>query len=190
MLAKSTHKGVILSAFLLYPITHSQMKTIFLLFVILVPVIGMSQSFSNSVVASSGSYYANGQFSVNWTLGEPIIYTYSGANLIITQGFQQNHKYIPVSVSNSISASTEIDIYPNPANEFLFIRFSDHQALNPANSQVTVSIHSMIGSEITKSTHQLFNPLLKLDLSNLAPSTYIVLVSFENHKESFVFTKL
>jgi hypothetical protein len=166
------------------------MKTLFLLFVIIAPAIGMSQSISNSVVASSGSYYANGQFSVNWTLGEPMTYTYSSSNVIITQGFQQNHKFIPVSIPNSESASSEINIYPNPANDFLFIRFSDHLALNPASSQVTVSIHTMIGSEIATTTHQLIDPLLELDLNGLAPSTYILIIKSENHRKSFVFTKL
>jgi hypothetical protein len=166
------------------------MKTLFLLFIILVPVIGISQSIGNSVIASGGSYYAKGQYSVNWTLGEPVIYTYSSANAIITQGFQQNHKFIPVSISDIESASSDVNIYPNPANDYLFIRFSDSQALNPASSEVTVSIHSLIGGEITTSTQQLSGPLLKLDLNGLAPSTYILIITGENYRKSFVFTKL
>jgi hypothetical protein len=165
------------------------MKNIVLLLIILLPALGFSQSICNSVIATSGSYYANGQTSVDWTLGEPMIYTYSNANISITQGFQQT-QFLPVFIPVMESNSSLINIYPNPANDFLFIKISDNQVLSAAKSQVTVSIHSMIGNKVSLTIHPLLDPILKIDLNNLAPSTYIVFVSFENHKESFVFTKL
>jgi hypothetical protein len=166
------------------------MRTILLLSVILAPVIGLSQSICNSVIANNGSYYSNGQISVCCTLGEPLVSTYSSSGTILTQGFQQNHKFIPVSIPNYLNASSDFIIYPNPAKDFLFIKLADYQASILANSLVSVSIYSMKENELIKSIQPFFVPVLKLDVTGLAPAPYILIITTDNHKESFVFTKI
>ncbi|MCF8403897.1 MAG: hypothetical protein K9H58_08130 [Bacteroidales bacterium] len=67
------------------------MKTFFL--TILTILIGagflMAQSIERNVIASSGDYFEGANISLSWTLGEIATETYTVADNILTQGFQQ-----------------------------------------------------------------------------------------------------
>ncbi len=68
--------------------------SITLFFIALLSYTIVAQTTSPEVVASSGDYYLNANGSLSWTLGELSTATYSSANNMLTQGFQQ-----PVSVT-------------------------------------------------------------------------------------------
>lgn len=76
------------------------------------PVIDMQ------VVASAGGSQSTANFSVDWTLGEPVIGDVSGGSLILTQGFQQSFLSLMVS-SNTLdiaapnNSTTAFDITSN-----------------------------------------------------------------------------
>lgn len=48
-----------------------------------------AQSLSPDVITASGDYYENANVSISWTLGETVTETFTGTNVILTQGFQQ-----------------------------------------------------------------------------------------------------
>lgn len=164
------------------------MKFAIILFVVLLPTVGMNQSISNSVIAASGTYYANSQSSLDWTIGEPIIESYASA-VTLTQGFHQT-RILPVLIDEISSDSSHIKIYPNPAQDYIHIQTPIHQSGQPAILHATISILTMAGVEIESLNTQLFEPSLRMDIHGLKPATYILIVSLDNQKKSFVFSKL
>lgn len=48
-----------------------------------------SQSLSPEVISSSGDHFQNAGGSISWTLGETVTETFTGASIVLTQGFQQ-----------------------------------------------------------------------------------------------------
>ena len=49
----------------------------------------IAQSIDRQVISSAGDYSDNGSIKVSWTLGEPVIETFTNGNITLTQGFQQ-----------------------------------------------------------------------------------------------------
>ena len=74
-----------------------------------------------SVIATGGSYTETEGMSISWTLGELATATFTGGDLILTQGFQQ-----PFDFGTGIKANElywGITVYPNPVVNTLYIKF-------------------------------------------------------------------
>lgn len=77
-----------------------------------------AQSISNEVIASSGDYYENDVATLSWTLGEPVIETFSSDEVILTQGFQQSY-YQVVAVKDLNTDSYNVRLFPVPAVDYV-----------------------------------------------------------------------
>ncbi|MBP7497474.1 MAG: T9SS type A sorting domain-containing protein [Bacteroidales bacterium] len=68
------------------------MKKLFFIFLsILFSNLGFSQSLSPEVISSAGDFFSGANITLSWTLGEPVIETFSSQDgqIVLTQGFQQ-----------------------------------------------------------------------------------------------------
>lgn len=72
------------------------------------------------VAAAAGDFCENSSGSLSWTLGEVAIETLVGANLILTQGFQQS-KLTVTTIDDMQLLGIELSVFPNPTNSHLFI---------------------------------------------------------------------
>jgi len=88
---------------------------LFTAILLLVPA-SFGQSKLQQVIATAGGNAANGSIAIEWTLGEPVIATFSGANTILTQGFHQTDATITV-VKMTDELSVTFKIYPNPTGD-------------------------------------------------------------------------
>ncbi len=88
-------------------------KNLFLLCVIFSGLIAQAQSLTPQVIASAGNYFENSNFSISWTLGEPMIETYTTPNTILTQGFHQP-ELLTVGIPTVLPYNTYMNLYPNP----------------------------------------------------------------------------
>jgi hypothetical protein len=88
-------------------------KVIFSFSIIILSLISYAQSLTPQVIASAGNYFDNGTVSLSWTLGEPVIETYTSANTILTQGFHQP-ELLTVGIATVMPRNTFMSIYPNP----------------------------------------------------------------------------
>lgn len=75
---------------------------------------------AQQVVASSGSYFSNGNVSLSSTVGETVTTTLS-ANTILTQGFQQPEYEVLSSVATNTESRIQVQVYPNPGSSSIFI---------------------------------------------------------------------
>ncbi|TNF50439.1 MAG: T9SS type A sorting domain-containing protein [Bacteroidetes bacterium] len=80
--------------------------------------------YSQSIVSTAGEEFSSSSGRLSWTLGEPVIETVSSTSNILTQGFQQDYLNI-LSVSQHFNLD-DLNIYPNPTRDVLFIHSKDH----------------------------------------------------------------
>ncbi|MBN1791844.1 MAG: T9SS type A sorting domain-containing protein [Bacteroidales bacterium] len=97
------------------------MKHILLFTAILFPgFVGFGQAGLQQVIATAGGNAANGSIAIEWTFGEPVVATLSGANTILTQGFHQTDVSITF-IKGSDELPCTIEIYPNPTGDFVMM---------------------------------------------------------------------
>jgi len=72
---------------------------------------------AQQVIASAGGYYEGDNISISWTLGEPVIETFEGADIILTQGFQQPYSFYLSQVLNIPAGWSGVSGYIDPLNK-------------------------------------------------------------------------
>ena len=131
-----------------------------------------SFSYVQTIVSSQGTSYESGNVHLIFSVGEPLIETYSNNDNVVTQGFHQPEKDNTSSVKN-----TETDFgliaYPNPVSEAIYLSAEDGQF-------TAVEIYNAIG---VKCYEQTFSPthFLPIDFSGYAGGIYILRVKSVNN---------
>lgn len=97
---------------------------------------------SQEVVSSGGDQFSNSEGSFSFTVGEPVIETFSGSQEILTQGFQQNYEQI--LAFSTIPYLSNFSVYPNPFSEVVTILFSEGM-----DKEITISLHELDGKLIS-----------------------------------------
>lgn len=128
-------------------------------------------SLSPSVISSAGDYYESTDMSISWTLGELVVTTLEGDNMILTQGFQQPFD-IGVGIKQN-EMSWNISVYPNPVGDELRIRF-DVQS----QGDYLIEIQDVTGRVISQGLHKHLKPgeIVILDTSGLIHGIYFLKV--------------
>ncbi len=144
------------------------MKQTLLLFSILLHYIGLSQTLSPEVLATSGDYFSNVNNSLSWTIGECITETYSNSNNILTQGFQQNKFTITTSLDENTNSAISVFIYPNPASAFLNIK-----TVSASLRKLKVDLFDISGKLVHS---EIFQNTVQLNISEYSNSAYILKV--------------
>jgi len=100
-------------------------QKLFISFLMVLLSVGMhAQSISPFVIASSGGEGSSGDMSIEWTLGEMMVETFTADDIVLTQGFHQPH-LIVTSIDEMPGHDISIDAYPNPTSDFINIRLHD-----------------------------------------------------------------
>ena len=105
-----------------------------------------AQSISPQVFSTTGDYYTASTSSLSWTMGEPLIDTYSNSQSMLTQGFQQPSFSLTTDIIDASELKLDIEVFPNPFNYFLTIKTKD--ATQEISSIVLIDVS---GKEITTS---------------------------------------
>ncbi len=131
------------------------------------------QSLDLTVVATAGDYFQGTNTSLSWTLGEPVIETFSNSGNILTQGFQQS-KYIINNIYENPVNDFIINIYPNPANDIINIDFS------AKTTSLYAEVYDLLGKQVIRK--ELVELHEYLDMTNLVASEYILIISNKEGK--------
>lgn len=131
---------------------------------------GRSQSVSPEVIATAGDFFTGLTASISWTLGEPVIETYSGTAGTLTQGFQQDWQ----SPDGIIEAefNPDISIYPNPFYDQLTIHSSVF---------CFVTVRDVIGRTVFGTT-TIIAGSNSVNLSSLEAGTYFIVFTNNQHQ--------
>lgn len=140
-----------------------------------------AQSVSPEVIASAGDSYTNASGSISWTLGEPMGETYSSANNILTQGFQQPWDF-GTNVSNPFTP-VNAELFPNPTTDFVNLQFG-----NNSNGLYVIEVCNALGQQISSSQF-VATPFARTSVSlvDFADGFYFITVRKADGTESSTF---
>lgn len=131
-----------------------------------------AQQVSPDVIASAGDSYEGSEVSISWTLGEIAIETLDpqNGNPILTQGFHQPD-YIITEIDNFLSQSFELNVYPNPAHDFISIKSKE------INKDMYVSLIDVNGKILLNKVLRKDETEIRIPLTNMVVGTYFILIA-------------
>lgn len=150
--------------------------------------VSKAQTLSPEVIATDGGYAVSSQGSLSWTMGEVIVETVSSSSNILTQGFQQPEDGLLTVVENTQS-SIITTVYPNPANEIIYLLFQPD-----LNGNYNINLFNAQG-KLLKSASTDFDSdsnTFSLSLSDLQCGLYFLTVSSDDNipLQSFQISKV
>ena len=84
---------------------------------------------AQTVITPAGNHFSSPSVSLSWTLGEPVIESFTGTEAILNQGFLQTGlKVTPIKDSSGLEL--HIRAYPNPASEILYLEMEEYENLS------------------------------------------------------------
>lgn len=125
-----------------------------------------AQSLSPEVIASAGEHFATASAQLSWTLGEPLIETYTAGQAQLTQGFHQTNLSV-VSVDGPVAVFAA-RVYPNPASGWLNVEAPE------APQTFGVELLDASGRLLQSLPATAPTTLRTLDLSGCAPGLYLL----------------
>ena len=138
------------------------MKKLFLLTVLICTAAFLN---AQEVVATAGETQSVSGFEISWTLGEPVIQTFSTGSNQLTQGFHQTNLQV-TPVSELLLPNFELNVFPNPTSELLFIR------MNEMPSSPGFALFDLSGKLISQKKIESTNT--QVNLKKFAAGTYFL----------------
>lgn len=140
---------------------------------------GWSQSLEPFVISPAGAVFvnSNANASLSFTIGEmAMVETFQNSGFFLTQGFQQP-KYEAISVAEEDDFVEEFIVFPNPANDFLNIRYRFR-----FSGEVRLQMVNLNGVQVLSPYEDRYMGGLKedmLSLDNLAQGMYVLQVMYD-----------
>ena len=133
-----------------------------------------------SSVVSSSDHYENTSHQLDWSIGELLIEKYTNSSFQLTSGFYQ-YTYLITVIDKLDFVSDSFDIYPNPTNDIIKLKYDKALQFNCAYySLYDLHGHHIISDQIIHSStidFKLFPP--GIYLITIRTATYAVIKSFQ-----------
>lgn len=140
------------------------MKTLKLILIAFFATCSLAKA--QEIVATGGDFFINGSGSVSVTIGEPVTETFSGSEIILTQGFQQNRLKV-LAIDETDLTETEISVYPNPVHDYLKVRTGQCK-----NELFSYRLYDFSGKFLTQESFQA--PGTDIPFCSFSPSVYFI----------------
>jgi hypothetical protein len=132
-----------------------------------------AQTASPELVSSAGDSFNNTSYQLDWSIGELVTETYTGAQNTLTQGFHQG-TYIVTSIDENPLLEFSITAYPNPTSDLVTIDFPSSEG----HGNVKIIVTDLSGKVLQTSEMQ--SDLEQINFSSYANGTYLITVSQNN----------
>ena len=144
---------------------------------------GYGNIVAQEVVSSAGDSHINNNGSISYTIGEPVVETFTGENNILTQGFQQTNLVI-TAIDELPGLDFEISAFPNPASEIVKLRIGKESIAG-----MQYKLYDMNGNLLLQ--NRLEGAETEIPFSDLSPAEYILIISDQNKElKSFKIVKI
>ncbi len=141
--------------------------TIYFLAFLLLPAWCHSQDLW--VLSSASAEAQSQQYHLTCTIGEPVIWFGASAQYLLTLGFQQPDFGEPVSVETFHPANWQLEVFPNPAHDYLNIRYHLLQEENLA-----IEVHALNGKVAVPRLKLPPDGAFQLEVAALPAGTYFI----------------
>jgi len=84
-------------------------------FLVLLFLLPFFKGRAQEVISPAGAHGSSASVLLSWTVGEPVIETFSGSAFVLTQGFHQGRLTI-TAIDPYTLMGVEIHVYPNPTS--------------------------------------------------------------------------
>jgi hypothetical protein len=84
---------------------------------------------AQQVISSAGASATGTGVQLSWTIGEPVIETFTGTSAILTQGFHQS-KLTVTAIDPALFPGLDVTVYPNPVSTQLRYKISGERIQN------------------------------------------------------------
>jgi hypothetical protein len=152
-------------------------KHLLYFFALVLTFTAQAQSLTPTVIASGGAYSSNGGVSLSYTVGElAAVQTFTSANTILTQGFQQPNDIVNGLLDIEKGADGAFSVYPIPAQTTLWFGYEFTEA-----GKVEVSLVNILGQKMQYSLMESYDTgklIHSFDCSAYASGNYILSVKF------------
>jgi hypothetical protein len=151
-----------------------------LLFILLVSVMGYSQSISKQVIGTAGKTQVNSSLKVSWTAGETVVGLMTAGGNQLGNGYYHAMDLQVLNLQDNAIA-LEIKLYPNPTSQFLYVSYTE-------NSLISIQIADLNGKQIYFGTIEKEVPI---DVSSYTQGMYLVTIknTTNNKKNTYKIIK-
>jgi hypothetical protein len=140
------------------------------------PLLFTIDLWSQETVAASGGNATGSGGTASFTVGQVVYTTNSGSTGAIAQGVQQPYEiYTVTGVEEAVGINLEMEVYPNPASDFLKLVIADYNLEN-----LTCQLYDSNGGLIQNS--KIINKETIIYTGDLAPAVYFLKVT-DNYNE-------
>jgi hypothetical protein len=140
-----------------------------------------SQSIGPSTINITGGSATISGNTHEFSIGELLVETATGANIIVTQGVLQPIPK-PTGIDDKDFFADHLDIFPNPAEEVVFL-----QPSFSSGGKLSYHLYDALGRSIEQAEFTLLTGKEKqtIRLKHLAASTYMLNISFLQKGETY-----
>lgn len=139
---------------------------------ILILIISLSMSprllFAQEVISSGGSYATGTGVSLSWTVGEPVIATFTNGGFTLTQGFHQT-RLGTTSIDNIPIPGLIVSVYPNPFYYVLHLRVDEGDFSQLQYSLLNIQGQTLVLEKISRN-------LTDIDMQTFAAGNFLLQV--------------
>ena len=128
-----------------------------------------SISFCNAqeVISATGRSVENAGYQLSWTVGEPMVETFSSENSALTQGFHQS-KLAVTAIDQLSIGNLKLKVYPNPFSEELSIETQT----NGLEMEINLVLYDVTGKMLYQK--KIMDPLEKILMKQFPSGNYMI----------------
>jgi hypothetical protein len=130
-----------------------------------------SQSLSPAVVSSAGGYFNSSSATLSYTVAEmTMVQTFTSANNILTQGFQQPIDLTVGMTENSLPANNVL-VFPNPTSGLFALSYVSSGSKNDM-----IKIYDLVGQVVLTKIldNDAGSKIVNLDISKFSEGVYLL----------------
>ena len=145
------------------------MKKLTTSFLVLSFLLLFCESRAQEVISSAGATYSTANLQLSWTVGEPVVETFSAGSTVLTQGFHQS-KLVITAIDPIPLAGFELEVYPNPTFGEVNIKVNNGNV-----SKLRLFLYTSQGVQICN--QEFSNQVERINMEHLAPGYYILKIA-------------
>jgi hypothetical protein len=145
------------------------MKKLTIFFLVMPLLLLFSKSRAQEVFSSAGTTGSSANLQLSWTVGEPMVETFSASGTILTQGFHQS-KLVITAIDPIPFAGFELEVYPNPTSGEVNIKVNKGNITN-----LIFSLYTSMGEQILQ--QEFSDQIEPINMLPLAPGYYLLKIA-------------
>ena len=134
-----------------------------------------AQNIDQNLISSAGETLANANTRIDFSVGEISVETSMANNVVLTQGFHQS--MLSVTQVVEIGAKDEIQVYPNPTQEYLNINFSGNM-----EDLGFARLYTLIGKLVFEDEIMPTELTKKIDINHIKAGQYLLVITSDDDR--------